>query len=54
MTTSIKDLIGLPERVRRGDFVLKLAEGVSRPGETVRSYVVTPQLADTGSPSTDF
>jgi hypothetical protein len=46
MAIYIKDLIDLPERVRRGDFVLKLAEGVSRPDETVRSYVVTPQLAD--------
>lgn len=46
MPTYIKDLINLPDRVRRGDFVLKLAEGVSRPEETVSNYVVTPQLAE--------
>jgi hypothetical protein len=42
--TYIKDLINLPDRVYRGDFVLKLTEGVTRPEETVDSYVVTPQL----------
>jgi hypothetical protein len=40
----IQDLIDLPEQVSRGDFVLRLTEGVSRPEETLRSYVVTPQL----------
>lgn len=45
MTTYIRDLIDLPERVYRGDFVLRLAEGVTRPEETLRDYVVTPQLA---------
>ena len=40
----IKDLLDLPAQVNRGDFVLRLAEGVSRPEETVASYVVTPQL----------
>lgn len=44
MTTYIKDLIELPERVRRGDFVLRLTEGVTKPEETVAEYVVTPQL----------
>ncbi len=43
--TLIKDLIDLPDRVRRGDFVLKLSEGVNRADETVDNYVVTPQLA---------
>ena len=41
----IRDLIDIPERVYRDDFVLRLAEGVSRPEETLRTYVVTPQLA---------
>ena len=45
-TTLIRDLIDIPERVHRDDFVLRLAEGVTRPGETLRTYVVTPQLAD--------
>lgn len=40
----LKDLIDIPERVQRGDFVLKLSEGVERAEETLRQYVVTPQL----------
>jgi hypothetical protein len=42
--TLIKDLIAIPEVVHRGDFVLKLTEGVTRPKETVKNYVVTPEL----------
>ena len=41
----IRDLIDIPERVHRDDFVLRLAEGVTNPAETLRTYVVTPQLA---------
>ena len=44
--TLIRDLIDIPERVHRGDFVLRLAEGVTNPAKTLRTYVVTPQLAD--------
>lgn len=44
METYIKDLIDLPEQVNRGDFVLRLTEGVAHPDATVRDYVVTPQL----------
>src|SRR5437899_4740813 len=44
MTTFIKDLIDIPEHVQRGDFVLRLSEGVNRAGETLRDYVVTPEL----------
>ncbi len=44
MTTFIKDLIDIPEHVQRGDFVLRLSEGVNRPEETLRDYVVTPEL----------
>ena len=44
--TLLRDLIDIPERVHRDDFVLRLSEGVDRPEETLRSYVVTPQLAD--------
>lgn len=43
--TFIKELIEIPERVQKGDFVLRLAEGVNRAGETLRDYVVTPELA---------
>jgi hypothetical protein len=42
--TLIRDLIAVPEVVHRGDYVLKLTEGVTRPEETVRTYVVTPEL----------
>ncbi len=42
--TLLKDLIRVPEQVHQGDFVLKLTEGVEKPGETLSSYVVTPQL----------
>ena len=44
MTTLIKDLIDIPDRVQRGDFVLRLSEGVTRAEETLREYVVTPEL----------
>ena len=40
----IKDLISIPERVHQGDFVLKLSEGVQHAEQTLRDYVVTPQL----------
>src|SRR5262245_39100896 len=42
----VGDLLALPERVHKGDFVLNLSEGVTRPRETLDSYVVTPQLVD--------
>src|SRR5262245_41966439 len=42
--TLIKDLIDIPERVQRGDFVLRLSEGVTRADDTLRDYVVTPEL----------
>jgi len=40
----IKELIHIPERVHQGDFVLKLSEGVNHAEQTLRDYVVTPQL----------
>lgn len=43
--TLIRDLIDIPTEVRRDAFVLKLAEGLEAPAETLRQYVVTPQLA---------
>src|SRR6059058_3282411 len=46
MSRYIRDLIDLPEQVHRGDFVLRLTEGVEHPAETVDSYVVTPQLVE--------
>src|SRR5258708_4352079 len=44
--TPIKELIDLPEHVHRGDFVLRLTEGVEKPAETLRDYVVTSQLVE--------
>jgi hypothetical protein len=44
--TLIKDLIDIPERVQRGDFVLRLSEGVNRAEETLREYIVTLELKD--------
>jgi hypothetical protein len=44
MTTFIKELLDIPEQVQRGDFVLRLSEGVNRAEETLRDYVVTPEL----------
>ena len=46
MPTTMKDIFDLPDRVMRGDFVLKLSEGVDKPDETIKNYVVTPQLAE--------
>lgn len=42
--TLIRELIAIPEQVFQGDFVLKLADGVTNADETLRNYVVTPQL----------
>lgn len=40
----ISELLDLPERVRKGDFVLNLSKGVTEPDKTLDQYVVTPQL----------
>jgi hypothetical protein len=42
--TLLKELIDIPEYVHKGDFVLRLSEGVTDAEATVKSYVVTPQL----------
>ena len=46
MSELMKDLLCLPERVRRGDFVLRLSEGVQHPSETLANYVVTKQIVE--------
>jgi hypothetical protein len=45
--TLIKELIHIPEKVQKGDFVLNLASGLKGEAveQTLRDYVVTPQLA---------
>lgn len=42
--TLLRDLIHIPERVYKGDFVLKLTEGLGEPKTTLRDYVVTDAL----------
>lgn len=48
MTELLKDLITIPEHVHKGDYVLKLTEGVGedRAEATLADYVVTPQLVE--------
>ncbi len=45
MDKLISDIIDVPERVRKGDFVLNLSKGVTEPEKTLHQYVVTAQLA---------
>ncbi len=42
----ISELLDLPDRVRKGDFVLNLSKGVTEPEKTLEQYVVTPQLVE--------
>ncbi|WP_437602989.1 hypothetical protein WMF28_15305 [Sorangium sp. So ce590] len=42
--TRVRDLFLLPNQVRKGDFVLKLTEGIEQPKETASTYVVTKAL----------
>jgi len=44
MTTLLRDLIEIPDRVLAGDFVLALSKGVEEKS-TIDQYVVTEQLA---------
>ncbi|QGJ70865.1 Bacteriophage resistance protein PglY [Planctomycetales bacterium 10988] len=44
MDKLISDILELPDKVRKGDFVLNLSKGVNEPGKTLEQYVVTPQL----------
>jgi hypothetical protein len=43
--STIRELFDLPEQIRKGDFVLKLSEGVENAKTTAETYVVTPRLA---------
>src|SRR3712207_5132337 len=42
--TLLRELIDIPEHVHKGDFVLRLSEGVVDPAGTLGEYVVTPEL----------
>ncbi len=43
--TLLKELIDIPDRVQKGDFVLKLAEDLEHPERVLDNYVATPELA---------
>ena len=40
--TLLRELIEIPEHVQKGDFVLRLSEGVIDPAGTLSEYVVPP------------
>jgi len=42
----ISELLDLPERVRKGDFVLNLSKALRSPRRRWSEYVVTPQLVE--------
>jgi hypothetical protein len=46
MDRLISELLILPDKVRKGDFVLNLSKGVTEPEKTLEDYVVTPQLVE--------
>lgn len=54
MSTLLKDLIRIPEKIHKGDFVLSLAEGVEKPEQTLDDYVVTSQLQECFADALNF
>ncbi len=52
--TLVRELIAIPDRVHQGDFVLQLSRGVTEAEQTLRDYVVTPQLVDAFSNALSF
>ena len=56
MTTYLKDLLDIPKQVNKGDFVLKLTEGISeeQAAQTLESYVVTDSLESNFLEATRF
>ncbi len=54
MEKLISELLILPEKVRKGDFVLNLSKGVTEPEKTLEDYVVTPQLVACFDDALDF
>jgi predicted ATPase len=43
--TLLSELIDIPERVHKSDFVISLATAIGDPDHTIGDYVVTDQLA---------
>jgi hypothetical protein len=52
--TLLRELIEIPEHVQKGDFVLRLSEGVVDPAGTLGEYVVTPELVKCFDQALDF
>src|SRR5436309_6332143 len=52
--TLLRELIDIPEHVHKGDFVLRLSEGVVDPAGTLGEYVVTPELVKCFDQALDF
>jgi hypothetical protein len=52
--TLLRELIDIPEHVQKGDFVLRLSEGVIDPAGTLGEYVVTPELVKCFDQALDF
>src|SRR5258708_17521051 len=52
--TLLRELIEIPEHVQKGDFVLRLSEGVIDPAGTLGEYVVTPELVRCFDQTLDF
>src|SRR5438067_12284347 len=52
--TLLRELIEIPEHVQKGDFVLRLSEGVIDPAGTLGEYVVTPELDKCFDQALDF
>lgn len=46
VTQLVKDLLDLPETVRKGDFVEKIGDAVAHARRTAETFVVTPALAE--------
>jgi hypothetical protein len=44
--TLVRELLEIPERIHKSDFVLMLSEGLEQPENTASSYVVTGGLVD--------
>lgn len=42
----VRDLLDLPSHTQKGDFVVKLTDGLAKAESTVRDYVVTPSIRE--------
>ncbi|MCR9166538.1 MAG: hypothetical protein ACE37F_37120 [Nannocystaceae bacterium] len=44
--TRVRELLDIPDQIRKMDFTVTLTEGVAKPAQTIDTYVVTPRIAD--------